>query len=353
MRIAMMTLNVYDNYGNMLQKYALYRTLKKFADSVEVLWSPCTKNFFPYELELNRHSTGNLRDAAFRSVREYKFKEFHDANIQTRFHLPYLKDLADDYDFFVVGSDQVWNPQFAFPGRFLDFAPPKKRIAYAASIAIPILPKEFQNLYRQRISAMPHVSLREKEGCDLVEKLTGKRPLQVLDPVFLLASNDWREIIKRPSWLNQKKYERGYVMTYFLGGIMPEEVKILADKLDLPTINMLDKNNFNHFVTGVEEFLYLISHANLICTNSFHATSFSLIFRVPFIVYRAGMQVVLERFSRLESLLELFKLKERLTDLNLKIKVDNPLKIDFTGYDEVLPLEKKKAFRFLANALWQ
>ena len=134
---------------------------------------------------------------------------------------------------------------------------------------------------------------------------------------------------------------------------MPEEGKILADKLDLPTINMLDKNNFNHFVTGVEEFLYLISHANLICTNSFHATSFSLIFRVPFIVYRAGMQVVLERFSRLESLLELFKLKERLTDLNLKIKVDNPLKIDFTGYDEVLPLEKKKAFRFLANALWQ
>lgn len=353
MQVAMMTLNVYDNYGNMLQKYALYHTLKKFADSVDVLWHPCTKPFFPYELEINRHSNGNLIDAAFKSVREYKFKVFNDTNISTRFDLPYLEDIANEYDFFVVGSDQVWNPQFEFPGRFLDFAPPEKRIAYAASIAIPNLPENVKDIYRQKISEMPHVSLREKEACDLIEKLTGKRPLHVLDPVLLLTADEWREIYQRPTWLNQKKYERGYILTYFFGGKVPKEVATLANKVNLPMINMLDKNNFNHFVTGVEEFLYLMAHATLICTHSFHATAFATIFKRPFIIYRTGSNNVLSRFSRLESLLELFGLENRLTDLDLKIKVDDPLKINFTRCEEVLPLEKTKALRFLANALLQ
>ena len=244
MRIAMLTLNVYDNYGNMLQKYALYRTLKKFADFVEVLWQYDTKMFYPHSLEMNPSLVGNIRDEAFKCVRENKFKEFNDANICTRFDLPYLEDIADEYDFFVVGSDQVWNPQFRVPGRFLDFAPPEKRIAYAASIAIPKLPENVQEIYRQKISEMPHVSLREKEGCDIVEKLTGKRPLHVFDPVFLLAADEWREIAKRPTWLNQKKYERGYLLTYFLDGNFPKQIKTLADKLDLPLINMLDKKKF-------------------------------------------------------------------------------------------------------------
>jgi len=58
---------------------------------------------------------------------------------------------------------------------------------------------------------MPHVSIRESEGCDLVEELTGKRPLHVLDPVFLLTADEWREIGKKPTWLNKKKYEHGYL----------------------------------------------------------------------------------------------------------------------------------------------
>ena len=124
MRIAQLTLNVYDNYGNMLQKYALYRTLKKFADSVDILWQHNQISYIPYDLELNDVLVGNLRNVAFRCVRQSKFKDFHDANMHTRFDIPYLEDLADEYDYFVVGSDQVWNPQFKVPGRFLDFASP-------------------------------------------------------------------------------------------------------------------------------------------------------------------------------------------------------------------------------------
>lgn len=342
MRVAMMTLNAYDNYGNMLQKYALYRTLKKFADSVEVLWYPATKSFFPYDLELNRGAIGNLKDSAFVAVRQYKIKEFNDANIATRYDIPYLEELADEYDFFIIGSEHVWNPDFKVPDRFLEFAPSEKRIAYAAGIAIPELPEGIQKTYRKKISEMPHVSVRERADCDIVEKLTGKRPLQVLDPVFLLTAIEWREIEKHPRWLNQRKYANGYIMSYFLDGNVPEQIDALAKKIGLPVVNMLDKNNFEHYVTGIEEFVYLLDHAALICTNSFHGTAFAAIFKRPFIVCSVG------EFNG--SLLEMFGLSERATDMNLKINVD-PLKIDFTRRDEVLPRERAKSFKFLSEAL--
>lgn len=350
MRIATLTLNVYDNYGNILQKFALYRTLEKFADFVEVLWHPRLGTFNPYELEADRFKVGNLRDAALKSVREYNFKKFHDANMRTRFDVPYLDDLADEYDFFVVGSDQVWNPDFEFDDRFLEFAPREKRIAYAASIAVPELPPAVKAYYREKISEMPHVSLRESEGVDLVEKLTGKRPLHVLDPVFLLTAEEWRSVAKPPAWLDDKRYEHGYLLTYFFNGDPPEQVKTLAAELNLPLINLLDKKNFEHYVTGIEEFLYLIDHATLLCTHSFHGTSFALIFKRPFITYKV-YRVVIERFSRLESLLNLFGLSERATELDLRLKVDDPLKIDFTRRNKVLPVERDKAFNFLSEAL--
>ena len=350
MRIAQVTLNVYDNYGNMVQKYALHRTLKKFADSVDVLWHPPRKEFLPYWLELNRNEEGNRRDTAFTAVRQYKIKEFNDAHISTRYDIPYLEDLADEYDYFVIGSDQVWNPEFSFPGRFLEFAPPEKRIAYAASIVVPELPEELKETYRQKIPEMSFVSIREREGCDLVEKLTGKRPLHVLDPVFLLTADEWRELEKRPRWLDQKRYERGYLLTYFFFGKVPAQVKTLARKLDLPVINLLDMNNFNHYAVGVEEFLYLINHATLLCANSFHGTALATIFKRPFIVYRVGM-LRTTRFSRIGSLLELFGLSERATDTALKVRVADPLEIDFSRRDEMLPRERFKAFRFLARAL--
>jgi hypothetical protein len=351
MRIAMLTLNVYDNYGNMLQKYALYRTLKKFAETVEVLWVTSTKPFAPYALELNSQAVGNLRDTAFKCVRQNKFKEFNDANMRTRFNIPHLADIADDYDFFVVGSDQVWNPEFFVPGRFLDFAPPEKRIAYAASIAVPELPEKVIENYRQKISEMAHVSVREREGCNLVEKLTGQRPLQVVDPVLLLSAEEWRELEKRPTWFDQKKYTKGYILTYFFNGKPPKQVNALAAKLELPIINLKDIDNFNHYVTGVEEFLYLMDHATLFCTHSYHGTAFATIFNRPFIVYKFG-NVLLSRLTRVMSLLNLFNLKDRITDNELNIKVKDPLEIDFSGCAEVLRAEQKKALKFLTNALW-
>ena len=289
---------------------------------MEVLWYFQRKTFSPQEYESDSLRTGNLRDAAFESIRQSKFKEFHDTNMRTRFNLPYLEEIADEYDFFVVGSDQVWNPKYKFPGRFLEF------------VGLIELPEDLREIYKRKISEIPYVSVREREGCDLVEKLTGKRPPQLIDPVFLLTGDEWREISKRPFWLNQKKYERGYILNYFFRGKVPTKVKALAKERGLPAINLFDSKNFYHYITGIEEFLYLIDHATLFCTESFHGTAFASIFKRPFIVYRTNM-LGADRFSRIASLLNLFNLSERV----------------FTRRDEVLPIERAKAFTFLSEAL--
>ncbi len=351
MRIALLTVNVYDNYGNTLQKYALYRTLEKFADRVDVFWHHGTKQFTPYDLELSPSLTGNVRASAFKCVRENKFKEFDDGKMNTRFDLPDLGDVADEYDFFVVGSDQVWNPDLWVPGNFLEFAPPEKRIAYAASIAVPELPAHLVDYYREKISEMAYVSIREAEGVDLVYKLTGKRPLRVLDPVFLLDADEWREIAKPPRWLSKKTYANGYLLSYFFDGNPPEQVRALADKLGLPIVNLLDLNNFDQYITGIEEFLYLVDHATLMCTQSFHGTAFAINFKTPVIVYKVQVGRMVQRFSRLVSLLDLFGLSDRATDVDLEIKMEDPLQIDFTHRDEAIIAERTKALTFLKVAL--
>ena len=131
MRIAQVTLTGYYNYGNILQKFALNHTLKKFADTVDALWLGGT-GLFPEiggkpKIQCVLFKEGHDWEKNFylrEAVRQSKFRDFDNINVSMRFNVPYLEDLADEYDFFVVGSDQVWNPKFNVPGRFLEFAPP-------------------------------------------------------------------------------------------------------------------------------------------------------------------------------------------------------------------------------------
>ena len=358
MRIAQLTLTGYFNYGNMLQKFALHHTLKKFADVVEVLWNDKT-NFLPETGEnslvqcvLHKERLNHLQMYLLReAVRQSKFKDFERLHVRTRFDFPYIEDLADEYDFFVVGSDQVWHPDATFPYRFLEFAPREKRIAYAASITVPTLSQNVTPYYRQKISEMAHVSLREPSGIDIVEKITGKRPLYVLDPVLLLNRDEWLAVAQKPLWLNEK-YHRGFVLTYYLRQLPPPEVKTLAAELNLPVINLLDVLNYDHFTVGPAEFIWLFANASLIFTNSFHGAAFSILFKRPFINREVDNDNLgVSMASRLTSLLKLFGLESRRSIGNKHLTADEALTIDFAHRDEILPLERDKAFNFLSAAL--
>lgn len=344
MRIAQVTLNGYFNYGNILQKFALHHTLRKFTDATEVLWWSTTGLFSEKggksSVQCIRHNELPEWEQKFflrEAVRQSKFKDFENLHIRTRFNMPYFEEVADEYDFFVVGSDQVWNPNY---GKiFLEFVPPEKKISYAASIGSSTIPDDKLELFRRGISGFNYISVREENTINLVKELTGQTPILLPDPVLLLTENEWLAVSQMPTWLKEK-YSRGYILTYYLSKMPSPEVKNLAAEFDLPVINLLDTENYNHYTVGPAEFVWLFANASLIFTNSFHGVAFSTLFKRSFIVN----VLRIKNDIRMASFLKLFGLEERKNPAE-------PLKIDFARRDEVLPIERTRAFKFLSTAL--
>lgn len=358
MRIAQLTLLGYFNYGQTLQRYAFQHTLKKFADFVEVLWHDKIK-FLPedgekpsiqcalHEERPNHMKMFFLREAA----RQSKFKDFENLHIQTRFDLPYIEDLVDEYDFFVVGSDQVWNPKWFTEQLFLKFAPREKKIAYAASVGAPEIPAHMKDFYRRTISDFNYLSVREEGSAKIVNELIGQTPIILPDPTLLLTKDEWFTVAQKPTWFKEK-YSRGYVLTYYLRKFPPPEVKTLAYKLNLPVINLLDTLNYDHFTVGPAEFVWLFANASLVFTNSFHGVAFSILFKRPFINHEIkGDKRGADMGSRIPSLLKLFGLQDRRTFGEKIFTADEALSIDFSRRDEILPRERTRAIRFLSTAL--
>ncbi len=352
MRIAQLTLTGYFNYGNILQKFALQYTLKKFADFVEVLWYSKRTNFAETGekpvaqcVMFNGRRDGEKIFSLREAVRQSKFKDFENLYIKTRFDFPYFEDIADEYDFFVVGSDQVWNPSWYSPYSFLSFVPREKKFSYAASIGAPAIPNDKKEIFRRGISDFNYLSVREEAAVKIISDLTGRTPIVLPDPVLLLTESEWLTVAQKPAWFKEK-YQRGFILTYYLRKLPPPEVKTLADKLELPVINLLDIGNYNHFTVGPAEFIWLFSQASLIFTNSFHGVAFSILFRRPFINREiSNDKLGVSMSNRIKTLLKLFGLEDR-TQMHA-----DPLKIDFARRDEVLPLERAKAFKFLSEAL--
>lgn len=351
MKIAQLTLDGYFNYGNILQKFALHHTLKKFADFTEVLWASDRK-FFPeiggnpsVQCVLNRERHDfwllfRLKEA----VRQSKFRDFENLYIRTRFDLPYLEDVADEYDYFVVGSDQVWNPEWFSPQIFLEFVPREKKISYAASIGTSSIPDDHKEIFRRGIADFNYLSVREEDAVKIIRELTGRTPIILPDPVLLLKENEWLAVSQKPTWLKEK-YQRGFILTYYLRKSPPPEIKTFAAKFNLPTINLLDTENFNHFTTGPAEFIWLFANSTLTFTNSFHGVAFSILFKRPFINLEVvGDNEGVTMSNRIATLLKLFGLEDRSTMLA------EPLKIDFTRREEILSLERRRAFKFLLEA---
>ncbi|MBQ9488151.1 MAG: polysaccharide pyruvyl transferase family protein [Selenomonadaceae bacterium] len=162
MKVAQLAIDDYTNYGNFLQKYAIHTTIKKFADDVEFFWYIQNTfwpegNDLPYPPKyiLERYPHEAVRWCFCEAVRISKIKEFSERYINTRFNLPYIEEIADEYDFFVVGSDQVWNPDFwLYPLLFLPFIPREKKIAYAASIGIAEIPDDVKEYFDKALKVL-------------------------------------------------------------------------------------------------------------------------------------------------------------------------------------------------------
>ena len=128
-----------------------------------------------------------------------------------------IKNINKKYDYFITGSDQVWNPNFNRMSDidFLVFATPEKRVAFSASFGISEIPEDMKDYYKERLLGIKYLSVREDTGKDIIENLTGREDVQVLvDPTMLLTSEEWDKVAKKPEQLKDNKK---YILNYFLG----------------------------------------------------------------------------------------------------------------------------------------
>ena len=370
LKIANLTLDGYFNYGNVLQRYAVCSLLAGLGAEVASLWFSSKAGFLPYlysrypwmkeswdwktwvKLGINwKGATHKMfsGENAWEAARNAVIKSFVDRYIPMRYDVDFTR-VADEYDYFVTGSDQVWNPYFAdLEKLFIKFAPGEKRIAYAASISCPEIPQDKLQAFIDGVNGMKEISVREQAGADLIQQLTGRRVQVVADPTMLVTAEDWRSIARKPSWL---KGDEQLLVTYFLGKRPDSVIESIARENGLQIVNMLDERVFEHYAIAPEEWLWLIDHARFMYTDSFHGTVFSILFRTPFVVTeRVDAGCASKMTSRIDTLLAKFDLSDRRGTNANGYMIASPLDMHYGDVDKVLAEEKQKAEAYLCHAL--
>lgn len=376
-KIGIITIIDYDNYGNRLQNYATQEVLKSIGcETVTIVNSPYMKSrvfellfkvkkanpkqtikYFILFLKIIRYrlfkSSKEKRYIKMNEERIKSFKQFtHDNIIETDYvitqgNIPL--NLGDKYDYFIVGSDQVWNPNFRGGSTidFLTFAPINKRIAYSASFGISVLPEEYVESYKLLLSQMEYISVREKAGADIVRRLTERDVEVLVDPTLMIEKEKWLTIAKR----SKHKPTNPYLLTYFLGDRsveINEFINRIKQEYKLEVIHMADISDTLRYATDPGEFLDYINTSKIFFTDSFHGAVFSILFEKPFIITDRVSKTP-SMNSRIDTLLTKFQLEDRKWE-NIKGK-DNVFDVDFSHISQILEVERKKSLDYLRRAL--
>lgn len=351
---------IYDNmnFGNRLQNYALQHVLETELDvKVMTLVADSQMHFIPMIKvnilsALSKTSFGFLKRRSITDLRYDVFRRFTRRYIKTKIFWGLEKlpqSISNKFDVFIAGSDQIWNWRLPAVRKhaddfFLCFAKEKQKNSYAASFGVDFLEKEQIENYRSKLQTFNNLSVREETGNRIITELTGKSAFLNLDPTLLLTAEEWKKIEKKPKCT---KIDKPYILKYFLGANqVGEDIDKIASSRHLVQIDLLNKNT-SEYISGPAEFIWWIRHADIICTDSFHATVFSIIFNRPVIVFsRDGMN------SRMETLLKLFQLEERFVGTSRRIKdFDLNQVCNYEYAHEVIAREKVRSMNYLKRIL--
>ena len=287
------------NYGSFLQAFALGRAIEQSrAGGGSYKYALAAVTVLPGRPEeakkTLRHKVSLALSRALRSaVYRFSFSGFDRKYldympIRNYQDLPKLNETADA---FVCGSDVIWNTDanHGLGAYYLDFAR-KYKFAYGASfgrsVNIPISEKNAAHM-----KELDEISCREDTGCDKVEQITGRRPVKVADPVFLLKGQEWEQIAAEGAGKLPKHYI--FVYNTYRSPLYEAIIRKLQQQTSLPVIRTTWKYE-NAVRQGIfrmyspQRWLYCLSHADYVVTNSFHGTAFSVLFHRKFFTAAPG-----------------------------------------------------------------
>lgn len=382
MKIGILTQPLQNNYGGLLQNYALQHILKRMGFDVETIdWRPAKSNPFKELLwKCKKIVLSYIKSDVVRP--RYQLTESEALTISTNTHYfikkyinicPVLArnntmfnaiDKQYEYDAYIVGSDQVWRPQFNqfLSAMFLGFTNRSniKRIAYAASFGTSNW--EFSNeqtaICGNLAKRFDLITVREQSGIDLCHKYFGVNATYVIDPTMLLNKSDYEKLVENEDELKQE----GTLFHYILDPSNTKKVIIeqIATSKGLKPFTIMPKCqaenrtkwDVKHRIEdcvfpAVTSWLRGFMDAKMVVVDSFHGAVFSIIFNKPFWVFANSRR----GNARFESLLGLYNLSDRMITLEDWQNNDWDRPIDWEQVNEIRRAEIEKSKKLLYDAL--
>ncbi|NIA10442.1 MAG: hypothetical protein GWP10_12115 [Nitrospiraceae bacterium] len=364
MKINLLTFHATLNYGAVWQAYALSKTLIDMGHEVCIIdlrppWQ------WPEKGPLNPVIW--LRRRKFERLLKYHFPPFTKTYRESA---DLRRDLPSG-DAFIVGSDQVWNPNIT--GRLMDeyflrFVPDGiPKVSYAASFGKKrVLWSQNQQVHIAfLLNRFDAISVRENSGRRICHTIAEISPVVVLDPVFLLSDSDYLPLCSQLSigsnGLVCYKFDKGpgFIETVdYMSKVLNMRAYIIdrfrtRQLLMVPAYTIFDRLKRRSiksiWIPSPERWLASLRQASFIFTDSFHGLAFSLIFRKNFVVTPANPK----RFTRIEELLRELKLENRIFHSYDEIRRDHRWKeaIDYNKVDKIISKKIESSLDFLRNAL--
>ena len=367
------------NLGNTLQHYALQEAVKSLGYEAGSLICPLIEPDFTlaaknrinavikFPAKLAKHAAKiALSLIAPEKYREYMrrksaftlntkrrgdiFAEFYDKFIGGKIYSAYREVLSagEKYtagrDIIIAGSDQVWAKRIVLTDEalryyYLFWAEKEKRACYAPSYGDTLPDSREYPIHKEGLEGFQLLSCREKSGCGFIRELTGRVAELVLDPVLLLTAEQWRKISRRPDFDVPEHYALRYCWK-------PESWRGEQDRIagGMKIIDVYDPFNEYCGRTGPREFIWLVEHADVVFSESFHGTAFSLNMGKNFLSF---MKTRKDK-GRIGSLLSETGLSGHIYEPEM---CEIPDDIDYSAVREKLGTMREKSLKYLRECL--
>lgn len=361
-RVAILTFINTENYGALLQAYALSYICRNMG---------CTTHFLREQIAPLRglRWVKNIVWTWVRSLLGYSKRRAKTKAFARKFlSVDECRDwntLNRRYDKFIVGSDQVWNP-FIIRNN-MDFllknvTDNNKKIAYAASFALRDLPLEYKEVFSRYIGDFAHIGVREDAGLKILSNLGIERGVHNIDPTLLLTAHDWSQLCQDVT----PSTPENYLLCYLMPGnksnhLIIDYAKRLAHKHNLQLVIIGEREykalfSTDYVVTaGPVEFVHYFAHASMVLTNSFHGTCFAINYQKPFWSFVWCNTVADNRNSRIESLLAMLGVASRLISVDASMQhIVNEKEneaIDFDNVHMLLDAKRNESLTYLTTAI--
>lgn len=359
MKVGIVTQPLLNNYGGVLQNFAMQRALVKLGHE------PITIDYIPQmtrgryaKLWLRGHLYNLLHSKSKKSVPESRirvprhpyFAQFVEQYIATtKIVNTYSPNLVSEYklEAVVTGSDQVWRPRYnrrSLKSMFLDFVEDNGVIKFAYAASFGVDNWEFKPLKTLKCRALArrldYISVREESGVSLCKKNLRVEAMEVLDPTLLLTAEEYGEVLAA-----HPRSDERYIAAYILDST-PEKIALVAKEAERRGVNYRIYGAGRDVELSVEEWLTMIRDAECVITDSFHGCVFSIIFRREFVA-------IINRSRgacRFISLLGKFGLLDRIViDAQRGVLPTNA--IEWSRVEEVLKRWQRLSIDYLNRAL--